>query len=260
MRRLGKRSKNGKKEGVKVRPGLSAEGVSGSYLAWEFGGAPFIGDLEKLAGLVGAIQKRIQELKDSWGKETRLKYVRKDVVSIPFIRDWVSLGYNYPICPMGNYEIYQRWHRTDVRFTARLTQFLEGLDTLGGYLRVLAAATGFNNPLKVVWETIPFSFVVDWVFNVSKLFEAVTAQPLQGLWNVYDVCYTVVDSSEYLIRCRDIQQGNLYGGTVGSLRLSRKRRGVGFPEFALNLDFASMSPKQLALTMALLFGTFAQRH
>lgn len=250
---LGK-PKSGRK--LKVRPGFSAGDVSSSYLAWEFGGAPFIGDLQKLTTLVSTINKRIQALKNSWGKETRLLSIHNDVVPIPFIRDWIVLGSNYPIGPMGSYEIYQRYHKTNVRFTARLTQFLEGLDTLGGYLRVLAAATGFNNPLKIVWETVPFSFAVDWVFNVSRLFDSVTAQPLQGRWDVYDVCYTIIDSSEYSVRVRDIQQGHLYGGTVGSVRLWRKRRGIGFPEFALNLDFSSMSPKQLTLTMALLFGTF----
>lgn len=232
---------------------LSVNGIAGSYLAWEFGGAPFIGDLYNLSNLVSTINKRLQQLRDSWGKETRLSFVRKDVVPIPVWRDWTG---TIPfIGPMGFFEGYQRFHRTDVRFTARLTQFLQGLDSVSGYLRAIAAATGFNNPLKVVWETVPFSFVVDWVTDVSGLFDSITAQPFQGEWHVYDVVYTVNDFSEYVLRQRDIQGGWIQSSSVGTMRLNRRRRRIGWPEFALNFDPFSMSPQQLILSLALLFGT-----
>lgn len=32
----------------------------------------------------------------------------------------------------------------------------------------LANQLGFVNPLTVIWETIPFSFLLDWVSNVSQ--------------------------------------------------------------------------------------------
>lgn len=235
---------------------FSSSKAAGSYLAYEFGAAPFIGDLKKLYGLYTSVSKRIDHLRRTWGEETRLSHSKRDVVPLPVIRPWYELktGNVGWLQPGFGYEAYELEHTTSVHFKARLTQRLEGLETLGGKLRAFAAATGFNNPLGVLWEAVPFSFVVDWVSNVGSLFDSVKAQPFQGEWRVYDVTHTTVSETRFQLRQRDLQGGWLLSDDVGRLTLRRVRRGLGFPERVVDLDFSSLSPKQLILSMALLRG------
>jgi hypothetical protein len=229
---------------------FSSKSVAGSYLAWEFGGAPLIGDLENLANLYSTVASRIQHLKDTWGKETNLVHVKRGLNKLPVLRDWIELPIS-SIGPVGRFDAWPIDHVESVRFFGKLTQRLEGLDTWAGWLRAFAAATGFNNPLGIVWETVPFSFVVDWVSNVSSLFDRFKAQPFQGQWDVYDVGFTQLGVSTFKIRQRDVQNPELDYGDVGMLTLSEQRRWIGFPEQIVNLDFTQMSPKQLMLSIAL---------
>lgn len=39
----------------------------------------------------------------------------------------------------------------------------------------LAQQTGFVNPLSVIWEAVPYSFVVDWFVNVGQFLSSMTA-------------------------------------------------------------------------------------
>ena len=219
-----------------------------SYLSYTFGSAPFIGDCIKLWNLLDTVNKRIEYLKSIYGKPTKLKAQFRDVGTLPAWRDWLPAAY---LGPLGRYESYLRYDRTDVTFRATLVHRLEGLDTFGGKVRALLTATGFNNPLRALWNALPFSFFVDWFANIGSVLSRTRAQPFQGLWDLSEIHYTVDNTSDFIIRGFDLQSGSSQG-EFGTMRITRKVRRLGHPEQFLSLDLMNLSPSQLLIYLALL--------
>lgn len=81
------------------------------------------------------------------------------------------------------------WHNQVVNRPAPDSRFMNGVDqrnkkcsveigcyfTFGSKHRQLAAAFGFTNPLSLIWETIPLSFVVDYAYNIGEYLENLSA-------------------------------------------------------------------------------------
>jgi hypothetical protein len=226
----------------------AAKTVSGGYLNFSFGWKPFVGDLQKLASLVSSVTARIQHLKDTYGKRTRLHKSFVDCVEVPVIRP-----YHEPDTTYGKFPIYLVAHQTNTSVNGFLFHKLQGLDSMGGLLRAFAAALGLNNPLQTFWEAIPYSFVVDWFGKIGTRLTALSANPFQGQWEVMDLTYSIKSSSIY--RC--YQRESLLGANgiwaeIGSLRYDRFVRYNYLPIDLASFNLASLSPQQLALYLALL--------
>jgi hypothetical protein len=142
-------------------------------------------------------------------------------------------------------------HKVDFRATGTLYQKLEGLDGAFSEWQAAAAQFGFNDPLKVVWEAIPYSFVVDWFANVQGMLDRFTVQPFEGVWEVSNVTSSFSSSSviEGWIWPRR-QFGNNWLLTHILHRRAYKRI-VGLPVARLHLD--TLSPKRQVLLGSLIY-------
>ena len=223
--------------------------AAGGYLNFSFGWKPFLGDLETLVSLVGSIQSKIQHLKETYGKRTRLSKSWQNVIGIPLIRDYINDSFT----AVGRFPLYMTSHRTDVRANGFLFHLLEGLDSLGGLLRAFAAALGLNNPLKVFWEAIPYSFVLDWITRIGHRLDAFTANPFQGEWQISDCTFSIKSTTIFDV----YQRNDLWGtgdirATLGSIRYDRFVRYNYLPIDLASFNLVEMNPQQLALYLALL--------
>jgi hypothetical protein len=157
--------------------------VSGGYLTYSFGWKPLVGDLQKLGRLMTTVSNRLDYLKKTYGRETRISFSRKidtyDLNQAPFTPDPINGGVGFVklqgIYRAGGY-LYHR---------------LEGLDGLNGMLRGCAAALGLNNPLGVLWEAIPYSFVADWFGRTQSLLSQQALQPFVGTWDLRRMSHSV---------------------------------------------------------------------
>lgn len=79
---------------------------------------------------------------------------------------------------LGHRVDYKFWQGASIKLSA---SYLDGLDhTLDQF--------GLNNPLSILWETVPFSFVVDWFANVGQVLDSLTdfaGLTLERPWNSY---------------------------------------------------------------------------
>jgi len=50
---------------------------------------------------------------------------------------------------------------------------------------------GFNNPLSVLWETTPFSFVGDWFFPIGDYLQELEKSSFHGSMRARQICTTV---------------------------------------------------------------------
>jgi len=214
--------------------------AAGGYLNYSFGWKPFIGDIQKLVSLMSTIRARLEYLRDTWGKETRISYseeLQVDTLSEELINGlyWSASGRSIFRC--GGY-LYHK---------------LEDLDGQIGEFRALLGATGFNNPLGVLWEAIPFSFVVDWFTRCGGVIARTPIQPFVGPWEIRRMTYSISSSFEWSAY-EDFPDGY----TPQKWECYQKgtaefyNRNVGLPVSSSIFYEDGLSPQQQTLAAALL--------
>jgi hypothetical protein len=213
--------------------------VSGGYLTYSFGWAPFVGDLQRLGRLISTVRSRLEYLKATYGRETRISCMREfDCEADPSF--------------VGGGAVYQRLSFKGIfRCGGYLYHRLEDLDGTIGLLRGLSGALGLNNPLGVVWEAIPFSFVADWFGRVGNVLSHTAVQPFVGPWEIRRVTYSYTWSGEW----RSVLGFSGYSPEEWEPHRGRAtfyRRGTGLPASASILHSNTLTTQQQMLATALL--------
>lgn len=263
-----------------TKRGLRIKDVPGwansTFLDFNFNLLPFVGDMIKITQVYDRVAKRIDFLKRNRGMPVRQSFyngalwdenphvgteINRNIHSGPFYTE----GYN-PVPPydwyMGNQGGtdhqygYTSLKLIDYRasFSASwiLVQDLVGLDDAWAQLRGLIAGTGFNNPAKIIWNAIPFSFIVDWMVPFGKALDLLAVQPFYGKWDVYDVCNSVKETAV-------IEQDRVYSGyqqgyehNRNLITVQRYSRWLG-----LDLDVSSFDPTDLTKQQQSLLASLA---
>lgn len=137
--------------------GFGAKKFANKFLAYKFGILPFIGDLGKLRGFHGAIQKHVNFINRSY----RTIITRDTTCG--------SLSgferYLYPTSKSG-YELKETHWEGSVKAKCRLlvVRQYQRQDIVNAYVDLYG-----GNILSNAWEMIPYSFVVDWFFSVGDV-------------------------------------------------------------------------------------------
>lgn len=221
--------------------------VSSGFLNYEFGWLPFISDLQKLGKLSSTVASRLDYLRRTRGKRTRIGFYR--VIDLP---SQALFPYIRPIPSFpGHYALNLLSSKAEFRAGGTLYHELEGLNGIEGTLRGMSAALGLTNPSAVVWERIPYSFVVDWFARTKSVTDSFKFQPFSGVWNISDVTH----SFKLWFRAMQIyaEDSGRYQET-GILTGSRYIRGIGLPVSSSLLNDRGLSPTQQLLAAALLYG------
>jgi len=223
--------------------------ASSNFLAFEFGILPTISDLKALFAMTEMVTKRLKHLRDSYGKQVDLVFQRtipplasNPDISVPFLGSFEG----------PSYVVRRLSYQGKFRIFGKLVQKLDIPDTSFATAKAFAAAAGFNNPAAIVWEAIPYSFVIDWFFHVSSLIDTLNIQPFGGEWDVSRVGYSIKDEflyAVYLDLGSNAGHQQVYCGTIFVKRFVRKQ---GFPMSSLLLTDGSLSPTQQVLALALL--------
>lgn len=213
--------------------------IGGGFLTYSFGWKPLIGDLQKLGSVLETTRKRLAWLRSTYGKPVRLGFSSDFVVS--------TLN---PI-PVGSTTL--TIEKVEGRFTAGATlrHQLQRLDGLEGELRGLSAALGLNSPGKILWERIPFSFIVDWVSRVGRLADRGTIQPFSGGWDISNVTHSYKQRVEYKWTGSTTTGLAPRGDDLGTLVIETYTRDRGLPLSSALFYGRELTPQQLALSAAL---------
>jgi hypothetical protein len=235
-------------------PKLSASFVTsaaGGYLNWQFGWEPFLADLRTLSSLMSVVDARLEFLRKTYGKVTRLGVSRRDVLQLDPTPLWRMYGAPHGLLAhtrgLVNY-------RVDLRAGCLFSHKLPWLNDVQGTLRAAAGALGLNNPLQVVWQAMPFSFVVDWFLNIGGALSQLDFQDRTVEWDIWNVHWSAKHTFDVEVRQRfNDSNGNvLIDQMVGRWRCSRYERFRGYPAPESMFDLDSLSPKQASLLAALI--------
>lgn len=160
------------------------------WLAWNFAIKPFIKDLQALLCSVSRAERQLEWLRRRNNQVTHLTYRREDLQSsndLPI--EWDPASYTQTRFLLGilgasdssvngSYVIQVRTVHLEVHYIARsavkihLPKWL--LDDNKGLAHLWSAMQGLYNPVYVIWEAIPFSWLVDYFLSYrSRLFQQI---------------------------------------------------------------------------------------
>lgn len=118
----------------------------------------------------------------------------------------------------------------------------------------LANQMGFVNPLSVVWEAVPFSFVVDWFGNVGQCLGAMTDSVGFGYENAWTTQHNEKSITHVLSRTEppDYPGGPTNGYEAWEAKAVTIRRGVGILGPTLHFGLPSLGIPRAATAISLL--------
>jgi hypothetical protein len=238
--------------GVKHLPKFAND----SFLSYNYGWVPFISDLKALASVYSSVTNRLDYLRKTKGKVTRVHYQRKDLL-VPVD--------NTTAHDAGDY-LY-RYRFASYRYTfigsGLLYQNLENIDGAWATWRGLIAGLGFNNPAKIIWNAIPFSFLIDYIVPVSNWLSTWGVKPFVGAWDLYDLSYSLKCESKIDIDFCYYDTTRNSPINIGYIDVNKYIRGVGLPTSLSDLldsvDFGNLTTTQQALCVALFLGNTVLR-
>jgi hypothetical protein len=232
------------------RPPSASAGndVAAAYLSDQFVWAPLLADLEELERLIENTRSRLAFLKKTYGQPTKLRFSKR----LPAITHAGS-SYWEPLRGWGWSYVHEL---TETRYTATATlrQFMTHLDDAIGWIRALTAAFGFDNPAKAIWEMLPFSFLIDWLLDVSTRLDGLSRVHPSEPWDLSGLCWSV--KSNHVVRVdRDVRglvdQSNQLYPLVGKVLVRQYRRDLGVPADWAAVSLPSLTPHQWGLALAL---------
>lgn len=230
---------------------------SSGLLSWEFGLRPFFDDLKKLQGSYEHAIKRLKFLRDHNFKKTvihRTEIIKGDrwgftPPSDAFIQ--ASAGPNH--CFMGGRCFPEE---LTCKFTSGIVILpkLVGLDNTIAELVGLFSTVGLNNPAKILWNAIPFSWLADWFVKLDNLLDDLAVQVFPGTIDVLDMWHsTTVECS--LGMYHSSRSGTpTYGMSRTSTLQYTCYNRVPYLPLTVDQDHwleFDLTPKQLAILLAL---------
>jgi len=232
-----------------------AKSAANGYLSLEFGWKPLLGDLNRLRNLMTSVEKRMAYLRKTKGRHTRVGFQRSGFYQPA---PWESLGAGVVDYMVHDYR--RTSYNVVFRSGGRLFHQMEYLDATAGYARALLGMLGLTNPAKVVWNAIPYSFIVDWIIpDIELLLDRFTNyQDLSSNWKVDRLSYSLTYTANVSITQRNIKAS--YQGTpvpdavTGNIAYRRYVRNPGLLTSDADLNITSPTTRQKALLAALLTG------
>lgn len=187
--------------------------TSGAYLGYAFGIAPLISDLQKIYKGLDSLKSRLEEWDKRAGKlsvQHRKMEGKIDIVdpSHPESRaDTNTFVIRGQLCNALRC-VTIRGHR--------------GIDTSGLLRRLeyLLRRFGTAGPFNLVWELIPFSFVMDWFIDTSMLFNQLDNLITGDLIQIEDIQVSYTEQYQSLAYLRSRKDGKGWASDLDGQRES----------------------------------------
>jgi len=175
--------------------------IAEGHLTWSIGIKPLISDVKSLWDTLANHQQILEDFMAKRGVE-QVRHFTNGPITFSGKRDKTTLTACWKLWSewTGYYQDYA---------TMRYTYDCPNIDSYWDFLRAMRQMLGLRMSASVIWEKIPFSFVVDWIARVGDYFERHegSAYPVTVVVTDY-VCTrkTVYQNSRKVQFC-----SNLYG-------------------------------------------------
>jgi hypothetical protein len=187
-RKLKKAARKGGSNGSSFRE--LTRTAADDYLAVNFGVIPFIRDIQAMLSAHQKLLKRLRWIKKTSGKPTSVK--RRRVINVD--DSTLLVGYAGPNGDISGWMRKTTFTKVSLTEVVGATAFQRTPNVDDAYYRLLAwtRVLGLDRPLSVIWEAIPFSFLIDYFVDIGKMVDAYgpSADPLLGTVGLKDPWYS----------------------------------------------------------------------
>lgn len=150
-----------RKDLLALRGMISPKELADAYMEYRYGLRPIVYDVTDLISAISTLGKNFVPKRQTFrSRRSESK---------------TAIGRNHSITPGGMYTL------NFVTCASRTVEVSAGVLTDIEFLNAFNIF-GLDQPFETVWELIPFSFIVDWFFNVGKTIAAFT--PEMGVKNL----------------------------------------------------------------------------
>lgn len=189
--------------------------VADIYLQKEFNIDPLLSDIVGIYTALSKLHRKIESMKRTSGRTiTRHFMWRSDKLSSTRIDDYVIPGRSDLTGTPREYQ-GQNWTESyrkesvtrttitkPVEFRAHMqfTYWFTALQTEQAQLFGLLDALGVNLNPAIVWNAIPWTFVIDWVVGVSRFLDSFKVENLKPTVNILQYCWSVYTERRIEVR------------------------------------------------------------
>jgi len=240
--------------------------LSKYYLGYNFGWRPLYNDVVSLVQSLTSFQKTYDELVQRqnrpqqryWGQwiagTATNEVVRYERINGPN-GGWIGVF-------QGHSRVRVVQEKTDgIRYHATLRyryKLPSELFSTGGKVKSFLDLLGVSRNPAILWNAIPFSFIIDWVVNVGQYLERLKVDNIQIQTELLDFCHSA--RIERSVRM-DLQVDNCFKPSPYSYMametsdVCTKReyqRRVGIPDFRTAIATSGLSLREFSLAGALM--------
>jgi len=241
----------------------AAKGSAGEFLNYQFGWVPLANDVRNVAYAAANADSILSQYERNAGKIVRRRYEFpvEETETTTFISQtsgalpsFDSVWLHDPSVPVPKLYATTRTYRK-VWFSGAFTYYLPtGYGSRIGLIDAAAKAgplLGLELTPDVVWNLTPWSWAIDWFSNAGDVISNLSDWATDGLvlrWGY--IMEHVVQSVTYALDGKsDFGKGGSYSSPVTAF-YELKRREKANP-FGFGLDWNGLSPRQLAISVAL---------
>lgn len=254
--------KGGLKKTLKQLLNVPSKG-SDAYLQAQFNILPLISDLQKIKSAVDGVEKQLASLLANEGRVIIRHWVYKYDEFAPHVPDVSDYYYAEEFNPLPQWSVF-KLHRyvqyEPTVFHAEIQYAYELTDYQREHARVLALqdSLGWTINPAIVWNAIPWSFVVDWVLGVAKWLDQFKRAGMTPRINILNYLWSI--KRQRTITCwrglvptqngpPELRVGTLY--SLPTVRQTAYRRSVDYHAGVSSILSSGLSPKELSLGAAL---------
>jgi len=260
------------KKGISLvkRPTLSglSQLAASTYLEWKFAVAPLISDIAATWRAVSNTEKQLRKLLDN-AEKVRIGHYSVAFEEYPSsVTDYKAPYMVYRNQTPGNF-ICAGWSRdtrtqpSKFHVEIEYSYALLGLQASHSKLLAYLDAFGINLNPAIIWNAIPFTFLLDWVVGVSRFLSGLGAGFMDPVVFIRQYLWSIARARRHIgtISYYPIGVASTYG-QVYALPLvdeTSYRREVKMPALSSLLTTSGLSSTELRLGAALLVSRRSRR-
>jgi hypothetical protein len=240
---------------------LKAKNAGDEFLNYEFGWAPLVSDIRKLANAILHAEKVLSQYEKDAGRPVRRGYhfpLQKDSSSVTLDQQRGPFGFLHSEVMNGATRsplVLTMETSRDVWFKGSFTYFLpSGYDSRNKMKKAGLAAhhlLGLDLTPEVLWNLAPWSWAIDWFVNVGDVLHNISAVIKDGLVMHYGYImeHTVSRATYSLPEFRFMYNPEIEVPSLSFVAETKVRREANPYGFGISWD--GLSPLQLAILAAL---------
>jgi hypothetical protein len=216
--------------------------AASAHLNWEFGWKLFIQDLYEIVDKLLNWKVTLERYKSKQGLVLvrHFKKVLEDGSDVTTESSTLS------------YHTYTTKRRSKVVFhaTMRYTYVCPQLDSMFAEVKAILDVFGLKLNGSIIWEAIPFSFVVDWFLGVGDYLASKETDHLESKVTILDYCCSLKE--EYVDELHADKNASIPLGSVTRKYYTRRRAVPNANDFGVVLNDRFGSKQHLLATSLLL--------